>query len=951
MPKVDFTATSKRKRGRPIKNKNGLTKSLPNDWEKDFVFPVTLDTQEHPSTPSPMAQSLRAGKNTRIQEYKNIEKRKSKKNKNTSILSSHVLDLRQPIKQVALEKVELAEMPPVFNYPTFNADDWFSNFIERQNISPVVTRKVDFELPEQPEVPVKIEFYKPPRTKIKSRVKINFGQDVGRERNVRVKNFSSLDSQKSIGWFIIKKFLKFIWFPIVLPFKVLDFLVDRTLKIIWWLIKFIILNFLKFIKIFLSNLKTIFTRPYLKTGEAEVWPQFFSHWSWRINYKPILSFALICLIIILPLQIFNLKQKSSLIKGQVLGQSIAGLESLKDGSLLGKNFDFESAGKEFAQAYFSFKIAESYLDNLDIFSRELIKLVPEAKEADNLLIIGQLAAQLGQDLTGLAENLARANSAENDETKIIKKIQLTSLTLNQIEPYILELLERVNKIDFKLLNKYVEEKNLEKLALFQKSLPLLKQNFDQLKTLNQFLSDFLGASKSQKYLVIFQNNSELRPTGGFMGSYALIEIKKGKIVQLEVPAGGFYDLKAATQIRVEAPKPFQLFSPYWQIWNANWFPDWPASAQKIAWFYESSLGGVTVDGVIALTPNVLEDLLKITGQIEMPDYQKIITADNFVREVQMATEVEYDKEENQPKKIIADLMPKILERVFNLTLEQTPAFLSALNNNLAQKNILAWFKDESRQGVVQNFSWSGEIKRSQSDYLMVVHTNIGGGKTDRVIKNKILHEVVVDEQGNIFETVTLTRNHLGDPKDIFEGQNNVDYVRFYVPLGSELIEASNFDYLPYNLFKAAANQKELARDSDLERIEKNPILDERFNMRITEEFGKTVFGNWLQVKPGQEKTVTLKYKLPFKLSKVKENFFDKIINFVKISEKPKVNYNLVVQKQPGLAETDFISRLNLPSEFQIIDYSLAKNKLTKNGNLIIYQDNLNTDGYYQVEME
>jgi hypothetical protein len=169
--------------------------------------------------------------------------------------------------------------------------------------------------------------------------------------------------------------------------------------------------------------------------------------------------------------------------------------------------------------------------------------MPQATQADNLLIIGQLAAKLGQDLSSLAIQL---EEQAGQDLSLIEKLSATQQTLDDIEPHFLELLERINSIDGEVLLEQLGEDNLNKLLVFQTSLSSLKKNFDDLKTLNQFLLDFLGQGQTKKYLVIFQNNSELRATGGFMGSYALVEIKDGEIIKMEVPGGGFYDLKAAT---------------------------------------------------------------------------------------------------------------------------------------------------------------------------------------------------------------------------------------------------------------------------------------------------------------------------------------------------------------------------------------------------------------------
>jgi len=939
------------------KLKNKFKKIQSDNWAEDFVFPVSINKEKLDNSP-PSPKLRRAGK---IKSKINFTNQKHN-------LSNHLLDLKHPNKN--LLKLEFQEKEPLhnlpnFSTPNFNTEDWFSNFVQekkrKQDTQQIDQQpKIDFESPDESDgIIEKIKYYKPEKQKIKSKIKLDLTQNFleleTKKSQIIQTDFSDLTLAQKI-FKVIKVNLNLIWQIITFPFRVLDFIVDRSLKSIWWLIKNTTLAFFNLAKSFILNLKT-FILFFKKSKFAKVpipisTQSAFKKIKIKINFKPILSFALVCLIIVLPLQILNLKQKTNQIKGQVLGKSIQGLDLLKDASILTKDLDFNEANEYFEQAYFNFKIARNYLSNLGIFSKQIIKIIPEAQQAENLLLIGQISAELGQDISKLSEELEKINSNTNSENKLSEKIKLTSEKLKQIEPQILELLNKADKIDVDILSKYIDEENIEKLILFKSSLPALKNYINKLKTLNIFLDSFLGQNKIMRYLIIFQNNSEIRPTGGFMGSYALIEIQNAKIINLKIPGGGFYDLKASTKMQVEAPKQLQHFSPDWKIWDANWFADWEASAKKISLFYEDTLGGTTLDGIITLTPDLIKDLLKITGPIEMPNYEKTISQENFTKEIQMAVEYEYNKEKNKPKQIIADLMPKLLEKIFNLKIDQTPTFAQTIFNNLSNKNILLWFKNNEMQKVANEFSWSGKIAQTQGDYLAIFHASLAGGKTDKVIKNQISHFVEINSNGDLIDTVSLKRKHNGDLNDIFEKAENVDYIKFYVPKNSKLISANGFEIKPSFLVKAAAdNQINLTEDVDLKNIEKNPILNEEFNVRITEEFDKTVFAGWLSLKPNESKEIILKYKLPFKLEKNDENFFEKIFGFLNFNnQKNNLQYNLIVQKQPGLSLTDFTSQITLPADFEIIDHK-AKNKLNKSGQKIIYQDNLETDGYYLIKMQ
>src|SRR5690606_24264615 len=148
------------------------------------------------------------------------------------------------------------------------------------------------------------------------------------------------------------------------------------------------------------------------------------------------------------------------------------------------------------------------------------------------------------------------------------------------------------------------------------------------------------------YLLIFQNYDEARATGGFIGTYGVLKVSNGKIDKLKIES--IYNLDGQLFEDIAAPGPFQPAIPKWGIRDANWFADFPTSADKLLYFYEKV--GETADGVIATTPQIFSELLKLTGSIEMGQYGVTLTAENFQEQVQFKTSVDYDKELNEPKK-------------------------------------------------------------------------------------------------------------------------------------------------------------------------------------------------------------------------------------------------------------------------------------------------------------
>ena len=176
----------------------------------------------------------------------------------------------------------------------------------------------------------------------------------------------------------------------------------------------------------------------------------------------------------------------------------------------------------------------------------------------------------------------------------------------------------------------------------------------------------------------------------------------------------------------------------------------------------------------------------------MPEYGTTIDADNFVEKTQQEVEVDYDKELNQPKKFIADLTPKILDKVMSekgiSSMMQT---LKAFNTALTEKHLLFYSRNYNIEKMISDQKWSGEVLNTDKDYLSVINTNINGYKTDGVIDETIEHHSDIQPDGSIVDTVSVTRKHNGgNEKYDWWNKVNGDWMRVYVPKGSKLLSAS-----------------------------------------------------------------------------------------------------------------------------------------------------------------
>lgn len=459
-------------------------------------------------------------------------------------------------------------------------------------------------------------------------------------------------------------------------------------------------------------------------------------------------------------------------------------------------------------------------------------------------------------------------------------------------------------------------------------------DLEDTKDLLQAISAAFGGDEFKRYIVVFQNNHELRATGGFMGSFAVVDVQKGKIQHIEVPGGGFYDLQGQLAAYVAPPEPLQLVNKRWETQDANWWPDFAASSQKLQWFYQRARG-TTIDGVIAVNGSMLEEVLPILGPVQVnlaSSTSSTLEAQTALVQLHESISAQADSGSTAPKAIIGEALQEVLTQFNGANAEQKLRLLAAVHEGLMTKDIQIYTSDVDVQKTLRSFGWTGEIRPTapEQDYLFVAQSNIGGAKSDALIDQSITHQAHIQPDGSVINTVIISRTHNG----ALQGQShfdatNLSYTRVYVPQGATLIDAAGFTFPKEEWFHAPETWYEA--DEHVQQLEQLQSIDETSGTHTFTSFGKTMFANWMQVAPGETTQAYIVYKTPFTL---KQEMVMHTPTFVQslltpFEQRPSLGYSLLVQKQSGI-NANFSSQVIFPEPFEPIwtakkDMTLAKN--------------------------
>mgnify|MGYP001574435949 CR=1 FL=1 len=570
----------------------------------------------------------------------------------------------------------------------------------------------------------------------------------------------------------------------------------------------------------------------------------------------------------------------SSIKNQLIIEGSLAVANIENAGENIKNIDFVSASNNFAHAYREFSKAGDSMNFMGADISSLLSDLPGAgklKSAKNLIEAGKLIANAGQAISDAMGEIAKINlilnplAAAGGDMSIgqISASLKKALTLSQKN------LGKAKQLLADVDDSSIPEDKKAGLEEFKSKLPLFEKLINDSVDYSKFLEDFIGTKGTKKYLVLFQNPSELRPTGGFPGTYGVVSFKDGKLQDFKVD--DVYNLDGQLQELIIPPIQLQHITPNWGMRDANWFIDFPASARKITTFFKKE-AGYDVDGVITFSPQIVAKMLDIVGSVEMPEYNLTLDSNNLFSALQ--EEVEYKGDRKQPKQIIMDLAPLVLKKLYSAESGKWLEVFNLLVASMEQKDILMYFRDLNLESFSVDKGFSGKVANTDSDYLMVTFSNVKGSKTDLVIDSSLK---LWTESENGKHKVSITRAHNGGNSEYgFYNKQNPAYVRVLVPENAEFVGLtgnSRPDFKPLIDYATSGFKK----DEDLAKFEEESYTDKETGVTIYKEAGKTEYGFWMIINPGETKTVDLEYTVPSSGN----------------------SYQFYVQKQPGLDINDF----------------------------------------------
>ena len=389
----------------------------------------------------------------------------------------------------------------------------------------------------------------------------------------------------------------------------------------------------------------------------------------------------------------------------------------------------------------------------------------------------------------------------------------------------------------------------QEIISLKDNVDLMVKTFEEYQPVINKLPEIAGSGENnrKKYFVLFQNNNELRPTGGFLTAYAVIYMENGKITTEK--SDDIYELDKKFKQKIAIPATLGKYlttEKYWNLRDMNIDPDF---AQSMAIFLENykTVGGEPqdIDGIIAIDTQVLTDLIEVLGPVDVPGYgtfsvepdakygapQIVIALSEII-----TRPTSYIREDR--KGVLGPMMSAILTKVYSAQKEQFPALFQVIVDAIEGRHAQAYFMDEQLQTAADKINMTGRMiaPTDGSDFLAVVDANLGGAKSNLFIDYGVQQTILPPENGELTKQVVINyvNSQAGDNCNLEAGllclnSTNNDWQRIYLPLGAQLTSAKGYKSEP----------------------------------SVYEENGFTVVDGYFSLNPNSTAKVELEYTIPY----------------------------------------------------------------------------------------
>jgi hypothetical protein len=469
----------------------------------------------------------------------------------------------------------------------------------------------------------------------------------------------------------------------------------------------------------------------------------------------------------------DLQRAAAALKAQHVGQARAA---------------FAAAGRHFAAARHDLHAMGPLLPVSHVIP--LARL--QVRGLETMADVGSLLSASGMHLADAAGGLLTAQHAGKPLSQSLPQLHAVAIAMHGADAALQDAQSRTHTLDgYRLLGPLGHTRTALEAELARAAPQAAETDHGM-----RLLLWLIGVNGPHRVLVFSQNPDEVRPTGGFLGTYGILTGDRGHVA---LPSYGDILQWVAGHQDVglppsQSPNAFQFASPpeAQGIANVNASPDWE-HASNLAMQFWSDAGGRPVDGVVSLEPQTLARVLAVLGPVQVPSYGVTVTAGNLVRKLDYYTHREAVR--SQPgtvrKQFIDDLSHVVVQKVLAAPSSRWLDLGKAMAASFRSGEALIWSADPSVQRDITALGWSGAYPNQPGDFYADAEFEYGA-KNGHALQRTFTHTVRLKADGSGTAMTTMRLRNTA-PYARYYNVDSLSYITPYGPVGGTLTGADKPD--------------------------------------------------------------------------------------------------------------------------------------------------------------
>ncbi len=553
--------------------------------------------------------------------------------------------------------------------------------------------------------------------------------------------------------------------------------------------------------------------------------------------------------------------------------------------------DFSTSIIAYKQAQFFYNITK----NLYNLARPTFQLISLAYYTDN-------PVQIDDTVSLTFDKAISVHDSANAFTKLLLKKEKTQSDMDAIQTYKKKLTNDLDSFDQYLS---ILSQKIPNWTQFTNAKVTLKEVVNNTKTVQKLLPQFdtiFAKDNNKKYLILFANNMELRPGGGFIGSFGILNVHNYTVEPVKIY--DVYDADGQLKTHIDPPAPIReyLQQPHWFLRDSAFSPDFQTNYAEAKLFLKEEMKFDNFDGGILLTTSTIQNILEGMGDLYIPDFKESVNKNNFYIKAQLYSEKNFFPGSTQKKRFLGSVANQMIA---NLEHTSQLKLLQMVKKSLEEKQLVLYFEDSKLQDSIDSLYWSGKTLIPKcppnfptciNNYLYPFEANLGVNKANFFIKKLVSMKTVINSEG-VAENKLFFKFTNESLTDVFPGGTYKNYFQVMIPVAAQV-----------------------------EHLTKNDTLIEKYD--VTDGDSKTL-GFFIEIPPQSTSKIEIDYSLDTELSQ------------------GKGAYQLIVQKQVGSPNSQFKFDLSYPKTIHAVSQNFSP--LVKH-NEILYNTTLTADKIFFIEL-